>query len=85
MKFAAIIKGSMFVPGDERSRTDPGHGYGDSYQETTSFKEFANENEMHAWVTAQEKFKPESQYRLIQYEELMVTKSLKIEIKKVKV
>lgn len=44
----AIIKCSSFtVPGDERSRTNPGHGYGEHTETTTSIAVYATRE---AWV-----------------------------------
>jgi len=50
MKYAAIVSRSIHHEGDERSRTNPGHGY-PAYTETvTEFKEFFSEQEMKKWV-----------------------------------
>ena len=82
MKYAAIVKDSIFVPGDERSRTNPGHGYPDRYEETISFREFADEDEMKAWVLSNTgaRYTP-PKFKLIKYEELSYSTSVSIDIK----
>ena len=39
--WAIITFGTIHIPGDERSRTNPGHGYGPSTEITTEYKLFA--------------------------------------------
>lgn len=41
-KYALIEKVSTYIPGDERSRTNPGHGYPEHYETSTRFAEFPN-------------------------------------------
>lgn len=48
--FAAIVSGSITIPGDERSRTCPGHGYPESTQSTRDYIAFESEVEMNEWV-----------------------------------
>lgn len=36
--YAIITFGTIHIPGDERSRTHPGHGYPESYETTTSYR-----------------------------------------------
>lgn len=38
--WAIIIQGSVYIPGDERSKTNPGHGYPEYYQEIIEYKAF---------------------------------------------
>jgi hypothetical protein len=37
--FAVVYSDSIFIPGDERSRTNPGHGYPD-YETRQVYKAF---------------------------------------------
>ena len=46
--FAIIEFTSVFIPGDERSRTNPGHGYPDSTEYTCDYIVFETEEE---WKT----------------------------------
>ena len=44
--WAIITTSSVFVPGDERSRSHPGHGYPDSYENTASYSWYKTEEDM---------------------------------------
>ena len=35
--WAIVVFGSIYIPGDERSRTNPGHGYPGGTESTTSY------------------------------------------------
>ena len=48
--FAALEFSSIHIPGDERSRTNPGHGYPDRNEPVVYYVVFENEVEMRAWV-----------------------------------
>ena len=43
--YAVIIykSNSVFIPGDERSRTNPGHGYPERYETYESFEHYVSE------------------------------------------
>lgn len=82
MKYAVIIKKttSNWVPGDERSRTNPGHGYPEGFETTTTteFKEFASQDELKRWV----KSHTGSDYRVIEFQELEVKKEVVVDFKR---
>lgn len=40
--WAIIEKRTVHIPGDERSQTNPGHGYPESTEETLSYRPFTN-------------------------------------------
>lgn len=82
MKYAAIVEDTIFIPADERSRTNPGHGYPERYEKTISFREFASEDEMKAWVIRNtgERYTP-PKFKLIKYEELSYSTSVSVSIK----
>lgn len=44
-QYAIIEFGSIFIPGDERSRTNPGHGYPERYETTTNIIVFSSKDE----------------------------------------
>lgn len=72
-KYAALIKKSVWIPGDERSRTHPGHGYPEHSEEYTEVLEFKSKADMEAWVQRQVTTRYGSEtYRLIEYRELKV-------------
>jgi hypothetical protein len=50
--WAIMTFGSITIPGDERSRTNPGHGYPESTQTTTTYKLFESEAD---WLAEIEK------------------------------
>lgn len=43
--WAIITFGSVYIPGDERSRTNPGHGYPEHTESTISYEVFFDEAE----------------------------------------
>lgn len=45
--YALLEFSSIFIPGDERSRTNPGHGYPEHTQDTTSVLVFESKE---AWL-----------------------------------
>jgi len=73
-KYAAIITHTIHHPGDERSRTNPGHGY-PAYDETVeNLHKFKSKQDMLDWVEA----RYDSKYTLIKYTELRVTTKIEI-------
>lgn len=52
--WAILTFGSITIPGDERSRTHPGHGYPESTQTTTTYKLFENEADWLADIAERE-------------------------------
>ena len=47
----AVFKfGTIHIPGDERSRTNPGHGYGDSWESSITYIAFDNLDELNKWL-----------------------------------
>ena len=49
-KYLLIEKESIYIPGDERSRTNPGHGYPAHTQEVERTKLFDTEAELLAYL-----------------------------------
>ncbi len=84
MKYAALVSRSVTIPGDERSRTHPGHGYPESTQTFTDLVEFKTQGDMEEWVKKHTvgPYSPPPSFRLIQYEELSYSSSVSITIKK---
>lgn len=80
MKYAAIVTRSIWIPGDERSRTAPGHGYPEHSERVTDLIEFRDRSEMEAWVGRQHR-PPVQPFRLIQYEELEAVSTTTIELR----
>ena len=51
-KWAVVSFGSTYTPGDARSLTNPGHGYPASYDPTSYFDAFDNEDEWKETIQA---------------------------------
>ncbi len=49
--FAVVYEDSIFIPGDERSRTNPGHGYPDSYESRSVYLPFKDQSELETWIS----------------------------------
>jgi hypothetical protein len=50
--WAILVFGSITIPGDERSRTHPGHGYPESTETTVSYYVFTDEASWRAEIEA---------------------------------
>jgi hypothetical protein len=70
MKYAALVSRSVTIPGDERSRTNPGHGYPEHTESYLELVEFKDKAAMEAWVTRSTTGYSKPSFRLIHYEEL---------------
>ena len=78
MKFAVVVKRTLEHAGDERSRTNPGHGY-PTYSETvTEFIPMESEQALKNWI----KSNPKISSTIIEYQELTVSIETKIDFKR---
>lgn len=73
--YAIFVFGSITIPGDERSRQAPGHGYPEHQQSTIDYLVFADREEMEKWVDKQS---PYTQYIPAIVKPLTVVKTTKI-------
>ena len=48
--YSVLIKNSVTIPGDERSRTNPGHGYPESTHEYLEAIKFDDLDELRKWI-----------------------------------
>jgi len=48
--YAVVYKETTHIPGDERSRTNPGHGYPAYDKVTEVFQEFENREDWEKWI-----------------------------------
>lgn len=69
-KYAVIIETTITIPGDERSKTHPGHGYPEHTEKNIVFKEFRNEETLLRWIKYEEEKTQKRKYKIIKYEEL---------------
>lgn len=54
--WAIITSKTIYIPGDERSRTNPGHGYPESTEESISYEAFTDYDEFERHVIARSKY-----------------------------
>lgn len=81
MKYAVIYKDAVYVPGDERSRTNPGHGYPGGNHEYNTIQEFNTKEELIEWVTKNgEVYGRNKKYRAIQFYDLVVEKTVSFKV-----
>lgn len=66
MKFGILEKSSYYVPGDERSLTNSGHGY----KTLTDFHEFETELDLEEYL--KKRSRDLSKFRVIQFQEMNV-------------
>lgn len=76
MKYGVIYNVSIHHEGDERSRTNPGHGYPAHTEQVSTFKPFESEESLKNWITRNK----EKNYTVIKYEEVKVTLKLDVEL-----
>jgi len=76
MRYAVIIKSSYHVRGDERSRTNPGHGYPAHNVDYKEIIFFDSEDEMKEWVLS----RTNQQFTAIRYETLEVKKTVEVSV-----
>lgn len=50
--YAVILYSKIHIPGDERSRTNPGHGYPGGYEPQISYLAFENKDILENWLIA---------------------------------
>lgn len=80
MKYAALVSRSVTIPGDERSRTNPGHGYPEHTESYMDIVEFKDKAAMEAWVKRETTGYSKPSFRLIQYEELKYETTVSVKV-----
>lgn len=79
--YAALIDDSYHVEGDERSRTNPGHGYPAHDVKYTRVEEFSDEEAMKRWVAQQEgKVFTKLKYRIVKCVPMTVTTTVQVQV-----
>ena len=80
MQYAIVLKNSYSVPGDERSRTNPGHGYPAHDVKYTEFKQMKDRDELILWLERNEarSYGKITDFKVISYTELPVTVTVNI-------
>lgn len=80
MKYAALVTKSITIPGDERSRTHPGHGYPEHTEESLELVTFVSKSAMEAWVKRSTTGYIKPTFKLIQYEELNYEMTVSVKV-----
>ena len=81
--FAALIFTSVYIPGDERSRTNPGHGYPAENKSVVEYIAFDSREEMQKWVQDRETPRfgmAEKNYLIIEAKPLTVTVTAAVQV-----
>lgn len=80
MKFAALVKTSTYVEGDQRSRDAPGHGYPAHTVEGIEIVRFEDQAEMEAWIQRTITSYAPRPFELIRYETLTYSSTTSIKV-----
>ncbi len=79
--YAALIEDSYHVEGDERSKTNPGHGYPAHDVKYTRVEEFSDEEAMQLWVQQQEsKAFSRLKYRIVKCTPMTVSVTTEVKV-----
>jgi len=79
--YAAFIEDSYHVEGDERSRTNPGHGYPAHTVRYIKVEEFESEEHMRKWVAAREQARfIRIKYRIVKCIPMEVKTTINVEV-----
>ena len=74
--WAVVTETSVFIPGDERSRTNPGHGYPET---TSTYLEYKSFKTLAALEYFLKKMSPNSRYKVLKVTPVEV--ELKVSVK----
>ena len=80
MKYAALVTKSITIPGDERSRTNPGHGYPEHTEEYFELVTFENKEALEEWVMRSTTGYSKPTFKLIKYEELNYETTVSVKV-----
>lgn len=79
--YVALRGVSVHIPGDERSRTNPGHGYPESTEHHLSYIAFNSRADMEAWVSDEETRKwGKEDYRILEVKPLAVRVTATVQV-----
>lgn len=77
--WAIIEEGQYTIPGDERSRTNPGHGYPESTERYLKYHTFENEEQVILWIEQHNRH-TRGAYRVIQVTPVSVEQKVQLVI-----
>ena len=75
--FAAIVFDSVWIEGDERSKTNPGHGYPGYSKQTLSYIVFKDLDSLTEWIKENE---PKTHYVIIESRQVTIEKTISIKV-----
>jgi len=83
MTFAIITRTSHTIPGDERSRTNPGHGYPEHTVDSIEMTEFPTRDALIKRLEMHLKVNPRylDNRRIIEFTDLQINSHITVEIK----
>jgi hypothetical protein len=79
--YALLHFSSVYIEGDERSRTNPGHGYPGGYENRVQYIAFETSSDAKEYIESLGNSYDESKYKLIYVTPVKVTKTIQIDIK----
>lgn len=81
-KYGIITAETTYIPGDERSRTNPGHGYPESYQTQTVLKTYDDETKWKAAIEsyANPKYGMPKVFTAIVYQVVEITTAVQVKV-----
>ena len=81
--YAIILNDSIYIPGDERSKTCPGHGYPASTKQVVSYEVYLTKEKLMESIQDLEnpKFGYKKDYVVIKVTPVKITTSINIDIK----
>ncbi len=78
--WVVLVFGTTHIPGDERSRTNPGHGYPASTETKIDYIVFDDKSDLEKWVAGVEerKYGSSTLYSIIEAEPHNIQKTVKV-------
>jgi hypothetical protein len=78
--YAAFIESSYRIEGDERSRTNPGHGYPAETVYYTRVEKFSSKEEMEAWVKKHSNYVFGEKFHIVKCTPMVVTTTVSVDV-----
>lgn len=76
-KYAVIYTKSIYHEGDERSRTNPGHGYPAYTEQVETIQTFDNLDGLKEWISKKGKYE---KFKAIKYQELTISTEIVVNV-----
>jgi len=80
VRYAALVTKTVRIPGDERSRSHPGHGYPEHTEEHVELIPFGDKAAMENWVRSATTGYNKPTFKLIRYEELSYETTISVKV-----